>query len=160
MEKPPVDDDAADDDAGSEFPAFDVTDTHAAQLKAQQEAQGAAMRGETGRLFADDVTRGIEPSWTTRGERSAVCEIGLRRPESVAIVDLREDITRGQAVSRYVVEGATDAKATTWRELSRGTTVGYRKLDRFAPTVIHAIRLSIEAIASPARLEVRAYRAV
>ena len=139
---------------------LNVPPTRAGLLHETDVARIAAMRGETGRRFADDVARGIEPSWATTGERSAVCEIGFRRSESVAIVDLREDISRGQAVSRYVVEGATDAKATTWRELSRGTTVGYRKLDRFAPTTIHGIRVSIETIASPARLNVRAYRAV
>jgi len=59
---------------------------------------------------------------------------------TVSVADLREDIASGQSVSRYVVEGLTDAG---WKTLSTGTTIGYRKLDRFQPTVVRDTRLRI-----------------
>ena len=60
---------------------------------------------------------------------------------TVSVADLREDITRGQSVARYVLEGLVDG---TWRVLSRGTTIGYRKLDRFPPVSVSGVRLTIE----------------
>ena len=62
------------------------------------------------------------------------------KPVTISIADLREDITRGQVVARYVVEGLTGAG---WRELSSGTTIGYRKLDRFAPVTIQDVRVRV-----------------
>jgi len=137
---------------------LNVPPTRAGLLHETDVARLVGMRREVGRLFAQDVTRGIEPSWRATGERSAVCEIMLSRAEPVAIIDLREEIERGQAVARYTVEGAMDARATQWHELSRGTTVGYRKLDRVTSTAVHRIRVKIETIASPARLAIHAYR--
>ncbi len=63
------------------------------------------------------------------------------RPATVAIADLREDITRGQSVARYAVEGFDGSQ---WRVLSRGTTIGHRKLDRFPPTVVTEARVRVE----------------
>jgi len=56
----------------------------------------------------------------------------------VSIVSLREDITRGQSVARYEVLGSNGG---AWFSLSRGTTIGYRKLDRFPPTRLTNVRL-------------------
>ena len=56
----------------------------------------------------------------------------------VGIVSLREDITRGQAVARYEVQGSDGGP---WKTLSRGTTIGYRKLDRIAPTTVLRTRV-------------------
>ena len=36
-----------------------------------------------------------------------------------------------------------------WRVLSRGTTIGHRKLDRFAPVTITGARLTIEDAVGP-----------
>jgi alpha-L-fucosidase len=63
-----------------------------------------------------------------------------RRPITISIADLREDIARGQVVSKYVVEGLSDAG---WRELSSGTTIGYRKLDRFTPVTVQDARVRV-----------------
>jgi alpha-L-fucosidase len=65
---------------------------------------------------------------------------GTSSPMSVSIADLSEDITKGQVVSRYIVEGLTDAG---WTQLSTGTTIGYRKLDRFAPVTVRGVRVRV-----------------
>lgn len=67
--------------------------------------------------------------------------LAARLPARVRVADLREDIRRGQAVARYRLEGRVGG---TWRELSRGTTIGYRKLDRFAPVTVDAIRVQVD----------------
>ena len=65
---------------------------------------------------------------------------------TVSIADLREDIARGQSVAAYRLEGRVEG---TWRVLSRGTTIGHRKLDRFAPVTITGARLTIEDAVGP-----------
>jgi len=69
------------------------------------------------------------------------------RPTEISVADLREDIANGQSVARYTLNGMVDGE---WRELSRGTTIGYRKLDRIGPVTVSGVRLSIEeAIGEP-----------
>lgn len=68
------------------------------------------------------------------------------RPVTVSIADLREDIARGQSVAAYRLEGRVEG---AWRVLSRGTTIGHRKLDRFAPVTITGARLTIEDAVGP-----------
>ncbi len=47
-----------------------------------------------------------------------------------------------------------------WRELTRGTTVGYRKLDRFEPAAVRQVRVVVEdAIAAPRPLRIGLYGA-
>jgi alpha-L-fucosidase len=54
-----------------------------------------------------------------------------------------------------VLEGA---EAGEWRTLSRGTTIGYRKLDRFDPVRVRRVRLRIEdAVAKPRRVAIRLF---
>lgn len=76
-------------------------------------------------------------------------------PVTVSIADLREDIVQGQSVAAYRLEGRVNG---AWRELSRGTTIGHRKLDRFAPVAVTGIRLQVEEAVGPmAALPVRLY---
>jgi alpha-L-fucosidase len=93
-------------------------------------------------MFAEDVAAGRRPTWQTTGARSGLLEIALGRSVPVRIIDLREDIARGQVVSGYRVEGQ-DAGGT-WRTLSRGTTIGYRKLDRVTGAPVRRVRVTIE----------------
>ena len=48
--------------------------------------------------------------------------------------------------------GAADGD---WRVLSRGTTIGYAKLDRFTPTVVRRVKLVVEDTVSHARVASR-----
>jgi alpha-L-fucosidase len=75
--------------------------------------------------------------------------------ETISLADLREDIARGQTVSRYRLEGLV---GDDWRVLSRGTTIGYRRLDQFEPVNVSAVRLTIEdAIDEPGPVDVALY---
>jgi alpha-L-fucosidase len=82
-------------------------------------------------------------------------EIDLGREVPISISDLREDITRGQIVSRYAIDGAGRGG---WRPIVTGTTIGYRKLDRFAPVTARRVRVVIEdALDAPRGVEVGLY---
>ena len=104
-------------------------------------------------LFADDLAAGAPGQRAVTGPRTAVQELDLGRTVRVAISDLREDIRRGQSVARYRLEGLADGG---WRELARGLTVGYRKLDRFEPVRVRRLRLRVEDYrGEPPPVEVR-----
>ncbi len=113
------------------------------------------MRGALQAMFRTDLTGGKPPAWTPTGTRSAVAELSLAPAGAVSIVDLREDISKGQVIAAYQVEGRT---AAGWQPLAKGTTVGYRKLDRFAAVDISAVRVTIlDAVDTPRPLTVGAY---
>jgi alpha-L-fucosidase len=108
------------------------------------ETDVARLRGVHERLealFARDLAEGRSLGWRPTGLRSAEGELDLGRTVSVRIADLREDVSRGQTVSRYTVEGRADGD---WRVLARGTTIGFRRLDRFAAASVRRVRLRIE----------------
>lgn len=134
---------------------LNVPPTRAGLLHETDVARLAGMRARLDAIFAEDLARETEPRWLATGPASAQGVLAFDRAQRVGIVDLREDIWQGQRVARYVVEGQV---AGTWRVLSRGTTVGYRKLDRFAPVVVHAVRVTVEdAVEPPLSLAVGLY---
>ena len=74
----------------------------------------------------------------------------------VSIIDLREDITRGQIVAQYHVEGADNDGQ--WQTIARGTTIGYRKLDRVTPVPVRGLRVMIDdALETPRPLQISLY---
>jgi alpha-L-fucosidase len=98
---------------------------------------------------------GVRPNaWRVTGPRSGVLEIDYGHSVTVSIADLREDITRGQIVSRFELAGTN---GVSWSTLARGTTIGYRKLDRFAPTKVHRVRLTLEAVDAAQPVSVALY---
>jgi alpha-L-fucosidase len=45
-----------------------------------------------------------------------------------------------------------------WQELARGTTVGYRKLDRLSAAPVRRVRVTVEdAVVPPSRLRIGVY---
>jgi alpha-L-fucosidase len=82
-------------------------------------------------------------------------ELDLGRPMTIGVARLTEDITRGQNVARYTLYGAVDRY---WKVLSRGSTIGYTKLDRFEPVTVRHVRLAIEdGAGAPKDLAVKLY---
>ena len=62
----------------------------------------------------------------------------------------------GERYARYVLAG--ESREGGWRELARGTTIGYAKLERFPPAPLNRIRLTIEeAVTPPEPLAIKVY---
>jgi alpha-L-fucosidase len=105
-----------------------------------------------GRDFAD--ARRIRWTRPTPTTASGVLDIG--RPRSFGIIRLEEPIENGQTVARYSVHGAGADRV--FRPLSRGTTIGYAKLDRVTAPDIRYVRIDIEeAVAEPEPLKIRIF---
>lgn len=104
-------------------------------------------------LFRNDLAEGRRVAWRRTGPRTAEAIVELGRLVPVAIADLREDIRRGQVVGRYALEGSDGGE---WKPLAQGTTIGYRKLDRFEPVRLLRVRLRIlDALDQPVPLQLR-----
>ena len=123
-------------------------------------ARLADLRAQLTALFAEDFAAGRPVHWRVTGPHSTAAELDLGRTVTVGISRLEEDVSRGQCVARYAVHGSAEGVGGDWRELVRGTTVGYRKLDRFDPAPVRRVRVVVEdAVAPPRRLRIGLYRA-
>jgi alpha-L-fucosidase len=103
-------------------------------------------------LFARDLAAGKRVTWH---EATVTAEIDLGGPTRVSVARLEEDIEKGQSVSRYTLFGND---GSDWRQLSTGTTIGYAKLDRFAPESITRVRLVVdEWVSRPAVIQIKLF---
>lgn len=93
---------------------------------------------KTGSVFTREV-RGGSTEWRS----------DFGRPRTISIAELREEIANGQAIAGYTIESSTDN--VTWQPLVAGTTIGYCKLDRFAPVTVQFVRVRITDSIGPAR---------
>ena len=95
-----------------------------------------------GLLHATDVARlhEMRSRLDAMFARDRYAEVADGRPVTISVADLREDIERGQAVARYALEGFD---GSAWRELARGTTIGYRRIERFPAATVSRVRVRV-----------------
>jgi alpha-L-fucosidase len=98
-------------------------------------------------LFADDMAAGRKGKWRRKGATSTVLELDLGRPRSFTIARLEEPIEKGQMVSSYALHGAGADHA--FRPLSKGTTIGYARLQRLTAENVRFVTVEIESVAAP-----------
>lgn len=68
-------------------------------------------------------------------------EYELPAPATLGVLELSEDIAQGQRVASHRVEAEVGG---AWRELARGTTIGYKRLLRVAPVRTQRVRVTCE----------------
>ena len=78
------------------------------------------------------------PPTTARGSASLEIDLGTAVTFNRSMV--QEQIALGQRIEEYALE-AWDGKA--WRPFAKGTTIGYKKLDRFPDVTASRVRLTI-----------------
>jgi alpha-L-fucosidase len=113
------------------------------------------MHARLGALFAEDLAADRPFERHVQGPR-AVQEHDLLTPARIGVADLREDVTRGQTVAGFTLEGFDGAR---WSTLVRGTTIGHRRLVRLGPVDVRAVRLTLEdRFGEPPEVKVGLYR--
>jgi alpha-L-fucosidase len=80
------------------------------------------------------------------GVTSASLEVDLGRRVTFNVAMVQEQIALSQRVESYRVEAWSDGG---WQPLSKGTTVGHKKLDRFPEASASRVRLTIEKALAP-----------
>jgi alpha-L-fucosidase len=100
-------------------------------------------------MFAHDVAKGATTTWRVTGARSATLDIALHAAAKLSAARLEENVARGQRVAAYRLEAE--------RPLSRGTTIGHAKIDRFPEVTTRHVRLMIETVDEPEPPVVKLY---
>jgi len=107
-------------------------------------------------MFAREVA-GVRWTWRVDASGHLLGQGELPRPTKIGLLRLGERIEQGQQVAAYRCYGA--GADGTWRDLARGQTIGYCKLDRIAqPSMLVRVRVVVDdAIGIPAGLTARLF---
>lgn len=80
--------------------------------------------------------------WATDDEMtSAQIELDLQKEETINYIVLQEYIALGQRIKAFSVEALEDGQ---WREISKGTTIGYKRILKINPLRTQKIRILIK----------------
>ena len=99
------------------------------------------------RKFGAEIRRRFGTSLAETSDHGDVVELRLEKPIKIDHVIAMEDITQGERVLEYIIEGRVGGE---WKELVRGTAIGHKKIDSIAPIEVSAVRLrTLKYAASP-----------
>jgi alpha-L-fucosidase len=106
--------------------------------------------------FGDEIRRRFGKSIAETSGHGNVVELALAKPAVVDNVLVMEQITEGQRVRRYVLEGLAGGR---WIELARGQSIGHKRIDRFPAVEMTKLRLRVtESVAEPVIRRLAVYR--
>ncbi|MEP7002229.1 MAG: alpha-L-fucosidase [bacterium] len=126
---------------------LNVPPTRDGLLHATDVARLGGFRDSLTSLTGTGLADAAKSTWNYTSTRTAEATLDLGRSVPVSYTRLAENIALGQTVSRYTLYSAD---AGDWTVLSRGTTIGYAKMEKFAPTSMRKLKLVIEdAVATP-----------
>jgi len=112
----------------------------------------------TNRKRLKQLTDGKQDTYwtTTRSDSTASIAFNLVKPITFDVLALQEFISKGQRIEQFVLEYKT---GNGWKEIVRGTTVGYKRLLKFDAVTAREIRLRIlSSRLNPMIAEVGLYR--
>ena len=100
--------------------------------------------------FKTDFAKGkCEFPWSPE-QIPATLEIDLGKAVEFNVAMVQEQIALGQFVEEYRIEALVDGD---WKQLSNGTTIGHKKLDRFPRLRASKARLTIKKARGPVRVK-------
>lgn len=134
---------------------LNVPPTRAGLLHETDVAHLAQFRTRLDALRASAVAQNVKSSWRALAGNGAESMLEFSAPQTISAFRLSEDIAQGQFVARWSLQAADDAD---WRTISRGTTIGYARMERVEPFKARRVRLVVEeAVAPPKRVSVVVY---
>ena len=93
------------------------------------------------KLFGDEIKRRFaQPIAEVRGCGKRL-EMNLNRPYHIDAIVLCEDISKGERVRQYKVEGKVNGK---WKMLTMGSCIGHKKIDTVVTDKVSALRLRVD----------------
>lgn len=90
-------------------------------------------------------------------DTSVWVQFDLKNNAAFDVLLLQEDISQGQRVEKFVLEYERNGR---WEKAAEGTTIGYKRLLRFAPIKASKLRLFVEARSTPVLSSFGIYRSV
>ena len=105
--------------------------------------------------FGAEIRRRFTTSIKETSGQGNTVELDLVKPTSINHIIAMEQITEGEHVREYVIEGMADG---SWHELCKGTSIGHKKIDSFPPVEVSKIRFRcIKSAAEPIIRKLAAY---
>lgn len=80
--------------------------------------------------------------------------IKFKKPTTIDRLILQEDISKGERVLEYKVEGYADG---AWKDICQGTNIGHKRIETFEPTAVKRMRLTVTK--SKAEPQIKSFRA-
>jgi alpha-L-fucosidase len=97
--------------------------------------------------FGDEIRRRFGRSIAETSGHGYSLELALAKPSVIDNAIIMEQITEGQRVRQYVLEGLHGGQ---WTELARGQSIGHKRIERFNSIEVTKVRLRVtEAVAEP-----------
>ena len=94
--------------------------------------------------FGDEIKRRFsKPIASAQGEGKQMT-IKLKSPSMIDAIIISEDISKGERVRSYTLEGKIDGK---WKSLSEGSCIGHKRIEEITPVKVSAVRLKIKEAA-------------
>lgn len=90
--------------------------------------------------FGDTIRKWFGTSVAETSGKGNLVELELPQPQEINFVMMMEDITRGQRIRNYEIDGLVDGD---WKKLCDGESVGHKRIQQFARTKVSAIRLHV-----------------
>lgn len=98
--------------------------------------------------FGAEIRRRFgKPAAETQGIGNVVT-LDLKRRHAIDHIAVMEDITQGERIRKYTVEGlTTDGK---WQPICEGVSVGHKRIQQFKPVSLTKLRLRVrQSVATP-----------
>lgn len=101
-------------------------------------------------------SRGFRQAWRKTGPRSAEHTITFQQPQQVSAFRIAEKIDEGQIVAKWSLHAMVGSES---RQIGRGTTVGYARMERIPAVTATAVTLIIEdSVEEPRPVDLTVYR--
>lgn len=117
-----------------------------------------AFKGRVDRIFSENLAEGRSLETWEDPVGPIVYHLDLGKSETFDHVVLGEVIAEGQRISKFRVDA--EVGDGSWKEICRGTTIGYKRILKFDPLRASRIRVVVEEAKYPPRIsEVAVYYA-
>ena len=99
------------------------------------------------REFGTEIKRRFgKPLASIEGEGNKLL-LNFDKPVQINCISLCEDISKGERVREYLIEGKVDGK---WVRLAAGNCIGHKRLEEVSPVTVSSLRLKvIQSVGKP-----------
>jgi alpha-L-fucosidase len=98
------------------------------------------------REFGNEIRRRFGKSIAETSGKGALLELRLPNTTTIDHAIIQEEISMGQRIRKYNIEGLADNR---WKILAQGQSVGQKRIEKFAPVKVDAVRLRVTQFSFP-----------
>jgi alpha-L-fucosidase len=99
------------------------------------------------KAFGEEIARRFNKPLASVSGKGNVLDVKLKKAETVNCIAIGEDISQGQRVRKFELEGFSNGQ---WTKIKEGTSVGSKRIEEFPTVRVSKVRLRIiESVGSP-----------